>query len=601
MRTVFGAELSLGDGAPYGRSGSARSASAGAGPRPGGLPPAVPSTGGRAPGRRREGQPRYDFEALTEAAGGHWQIFTGCRKGMCVKHFRRMVRRLRRRHWRDLVDRFGPAGSVSSSPITVTRSTTNAMPRWPRWRRASVSGSSPPPARTSPGRRGGGWRWRWSSGPAVPRRAAGWLAPLGGAHLRSGDELAQVFAQNPEVVTAAAELGEECAFGLQLIAPQLPPFDVPSGQTEDSWLRELAMVGAAGRYGPRADAPRAYAQIERELDVIAALKFPGYFLVVHDITRFCRENKILCQGRGSAANSAVCYALGITASTRSPTGLLFERFLSPARDGPPDIDIDIESDRREQVIQYVYGQLRPRLRGAGGQRHHLPRPVRCGTWPAPWGFRRASRTPGASRSAGGTAWPTRRRDGIPEVLDLAGADRGPATAHGYPLRRHGDLRPPDRRRVPGGVGADGESQCAAVGQRRLRRNRFGEVRPAGSGHALGPALRHRPGRRAQGHRGRPGQAGPVRGGGLRDAVAGRFGRRVPGGVPGADGDPAAAAAPHFLRPGGGGRADPARAHPGRLGAPLHSAPQRARTGHLRPSVDGGGPRRRSAFRCFRSS
>jgi error-prone DNA polymerase len=100
----------------------------------------------------------------------------------------------------------------------------------------------------------------------------------------------------------------------------------------------------------------AYAQIERELDVISALNFPGYFLVVHDITQFCRRNNILCQGRGSAANSAVCYALGVTAVDPVANGLLFERFLSPARDGPPDIDIDIESDLREQVIQYVYGR-----------------------------------------------------------------------------------------------------------------------------------------------------------------------------------------------------------------------------------------------------
>ncbi|MFY9336571.1 MAG: error-prone DNA polymerase, partial [Mycobacterium sp.] len=186
--------------------------------------------------------------------------------------------------------------------------------------------------------------------------AAGWLAPLGGSHLRSGEEMSRLFVQHPDAVAAAAELGEQCAFELALIAPQLPPFDVPDGHTEDSWLRELVMLGAAQRYGPRAGAARAYAQIERELDVIAQLNFPGYFLVVHDITQFCRRNNILCQGRGSAANSAVCYALGVTAVDPVANGLLFERFLSPARDGPPDIDIDIESDLREQVIQYVYAR-----------------------------------------------------------------------------------------------------------------------------------------------------------------------------------------------------------------------------------------------------
>ncbi|EUA14648.1 DNA polymerase III, alpha subunit [Mycobacterium kansasii 732] len=186
--------------------------------------------------------------------------------------------------------------------------------------------------------------------------AAGWLAPLGGSHLRSGDEMARMFAWRPEAVTAAAELGEQCAFELALIAPQLPPFDVPDGHTEDSWLRQLVMAGARHRYGPPDGAPRAYAQIEHELKVIAQLRFPGYFLVVHDITQFCRRNNILCQGRGSAANSAVCYALGVTAVDPVANELLFERFLSPARDGPPDIDIDIESDQREKVIQYVYGK-----------------------------------------------------------------------------------------------------------------------------------------------------------------------------------------------------------------------------------------------------
>ncbi|MDP9168885.1 MAG: error-prone DNA polymerase, partial [Actinomycetota bacterium] len=184
--------------------------------------------------------------------------------------------------------------------------------------------------------------------------ASGWLAPLGGSHLRSGDEMAHLFDQHPGAVPAAAELGEQCAFRLALIAPKLPPFEVPEGQTEDSWLRHLVMTGARSRYGPPERAPQAYAQIEHELRVIAHLDFPGYFLVVHDITRFCKENEILCQGRGSAANSAVCYALGVTNVDPVANELLFERFLSPARDGPPDIDIDIESDLREEAIQYVY-------------------------------------------------------------------------------------------------------------------------------------------------------------------------------------------------------------------------------------------------------
>lgn len=236
--------------------------------------------------------------------------------------------------------------------------------------------------------------------------AAGWLAPLGGAHLRSGEEMARLFAWCPEAVTAAAELGERCAFGLQLIAPRLPPFDVPDGHTEDSWLRSLVMAGARERYRPPKSAPRAYSQIEHELKVIAQLRFPGYFLVVHDITRFCRDNDILCQGRGSAANSAVCYALGVTAVDPVANELLFERFLSPARDGPPDIDIDIESDQREKVIQYVYHKYGRDYAAQVANVITYRGAARCVTWPAPWASRRASRTRGASRSATGPGRPT---------------------------------------------------------------------------------------------------------------------------------------------------------------------------------------------------
>src|SRR5690349_11831526 len=122
-----------------------------------------------------------------------------------------------------------------------------------------------------------------------------------------------------------------------------------------TWLRELTANEALRRYGrPSPANQRAYDQIAYELKIIEDLNYPGYFLVVHDIATFCRQRGILCQGRGSAANSAVCYALGITAVDPLQFNLLFERFLSSVRDGPPDIDIDIESDRREEAIQHVY-------------------------------------------------------------------------------------------------------------------------------------------------------------------------------------------------------------------------------------------------------
>ncbi|MGH3622173.1 MAG: error-prone DNA polymerase, partial [Sciscionella sp.] len=182
----------------------------------------------------------------------------------------------------------------------------------------------------------------------------GWLPPAGTAYLRSGREMAHRFARYPGAVRRAALLGVLCSFDLSLVAPRLPPFTVLPGRTEDSYLRELAYQGAERRYGPPAANPEAHRQIEHELRVIERLGFPGYFLIVWDIVSFCHANDILCQGRGSAANSAVCFALGITNVDPVEYDLLFERFLAPARDGPPDIDLDIESDRREEAIQYVY-------------------------------------------------------------------------------------------------------------------------------------------------------------------------------------------------------------------------------------------------------
>lgn len=347
MRTVFGAELSLGDThllvlarGPEGYRRLSRQLAA------------AHLAGGQ------KGKPRYDYDALTEAAGGHWHILTGCRKGHVRQALSAGGPGAAAEALADLVDRFGP-DRVS---IELTRHGTPVDDE----HNAALAGLAPRfgvgVVATTAAHFAEPGRARLAMAMAAIRagrsldEAAGWLAPLGGGHLRSGAEMARLFARRPEVVTAAADLGEQCAFELALIAPQLPPFDVPDGHTEDSWLRELVMIGAAQRYGPRAGAARAYAQIERELDIIAQLDFPGYFLVVHDITQFCRRSNILCQGRGSAANSAVCYALGVTAVDPIANDLLFERFLSPARDGPPDIDIDIESDLREQVIQYVYAR-----------------------------------------------------------------------------------------------------------------------------------------------------------------------------------------------------------------------------------------------------
>jgi error-prone DNA polymerase len=184
----------------------------------------------------------------------------------------------------------------------------------------------------------------------------GWLNASPLAHLRSDSEQRRRFARWPGVVDQAGELATALAFDLRLVAPNLPPFSTPPGMDEQSYLEELVAEGATKRYGTREEerVAGAWRQIDHELGVIKTLGFAGYFLTVWDITEFCRRNDIYCQGRGSAANSAVCFSLGITNADAVKLNLFFERFLSPARDGPPDIDVDIESGRREEVIQYVY-------------------------------------------------------------------------------------------------------------------------------------------------------------------------------------------------------------------------------------------------------
>jgi len=185
----------------------------------------------------------------------------------------------------------------------------------------------------------------------------GWLPASPFAHLRSAAEQERRFARWPGAVARTVEIARACAFDLRLAAPELPDHDVPAGHTEMTWLRELTMRGAAVRYpGTHPQHEQAMHQIAYELDVIEQLNFPGYFLVLVDVVSFCREHDIYCQGRGSAANSAVCYSLGVTKADAVALGLLFERFLSPERDGPPDIDLDIEHQRREEVIQYVYAK-----------------------------------------------------------------------------------------------------------------------------------------------------------------------------------------------------------------------------------------------------
>src|SRR6059058_5531354 len=176
-------------------------------------------------------------------------------------------------------------------------------------------------------------------------------------HLKSPEEMQKLFADFPEAIANTAELSSRLEFTLKDLGYEFPKYPVPDGETMMSFLRERTREGFQQRYG-RATADlrnRARQQVERELKLIEHLKLEGYFLIVWDLVRFCREQNILVQGRGSAANSAACYSLGITAVDPVGMDLLFERFLSEERGEWPDIDLDLPSgDRRERVIQHVY-------------------------------------------------------------------------------------------------------------------------------------------------------------------------------------------------------------------------------------------------------
>ena len=162
-----------------------------------------------------------------------------------------------------------------------------------------------------------------------------------------------LFADDPAAVARSVEVAERCRFSLSELHYRYPSERLPDGMTSAQWLRRLTLSGARRRYGGTVPAD-VEAQINRELALIEELDYCGYFLTMWEIVRFCRRENIICQGRGSAANSAVCYCLGITAIDPVRMGLLFERFISRERSEPPDIDLDIEHNRREEVIQHVY-------------------------------------------------------------------------------------------------------------------------------------------------------------------------------------------------------------------------------------------------------
>ena len=173
----------------------------------------------------------------------------------------------------------------------------------------------------------------------------------GERHLRQRQALVAIY---PTALLAeGVQIAARCSFTLDELRYRYPAELVPDGQTADSWLRQLTEEGTRWRW-PTGISPKVRTQIEHELALITELKYAPYFLTVHDIVRFARSRSILCQGRGSAANSAVCFALGVTEVDPARMNLLVERFISKERDEPPDIDVDFEHERREEVFQYIY-------------------------------------------------------------------------------------------------------------------------------------------------------------------------------------------------------------------------------------------------------
>ncbi len=308
---------------------------------------------------KEKGRPSYELEALAAASGGEWAILTGCRKGAVRRALdsapnrsdgeaaaRREIDRLvslfgRDRVFVELTDHGHPGDDVRCDRLSEL-----------------ADGAQLPTVAT------GGVHYATAAGAPLAEAMAAirsrrsldeldpYLPATGAARLRSGAAMLRRFDRHRDAVARTASLARELAFRLRAARPALPDFEVPEGHTPMSRLRQLVWEGAAQRYD--LDDPKVVARLERELDVVEQKNFPGYFLIVHDIVSFAAGKQILCQGRGSAANSAICFVLGITAVDAIFYDLPFERFLNSMRDEEPDIDVDFESDRREEVIQYVY-------------------------------------------------------------------------------------------------------------------------------------------------------------------------------------------------------------------------------------------------------
>ncbi len=357
LPTVYGAELSLGltrtqNGVPdpegshllvlaRGVEGYHR------------LSGAITEAGLRAP---EKGSPAHDLDELAERGEGHWMVLTGCRKGTVRQALAAHGPRAAAEELDRLVARFGREQVV----VELTASAQPGADEVNELLARIAEDRGLPSVATGNVHHATPQERRLAAAMAAVRarrslaELEGWLDLSGGAHLRSGQEMMRQFGHRPDVVRRSVVLARELAFDLRKASPRLPKQGIPGGRTAAEHLRDLLERGFAERYAGRPNETAARARVEREMAVIVEKDFAGYFIIVHDIVAFARSRRILCQGRGSAASSAVCYALGITAIDSVYFDLPFERFISQHREEEPDIDVDFDSDRREEVIQWVY-------------------------------------------------------------------------------------------------------------------------------------------------------------------------------------------------------------------------------------------------------
>ena len=537
-----------------------------------------------------KGRPVYDLdERRRRCAGTCWcspaAARARCRAGAGSTGGRRPPRRA---SCDRLAALFG-AGQrgASSSPTTATRSTTSATTPWPSW---------PPHAGlptvatnnvhyATPGAAPAGHGAGRGAGPAQPGRgrrlAARRRPPRTCAPARRWR--ARFARATPARWRDAAALGARVRLRpARWSRRELPPFPVPPGHTEASWLRELTCArGAASGTAAAPSTPRPYAQIDHELDDHRGAGLPRLLPDRARHRRFCRAHGHPTARAGARRRTPRSATRSASpTSTRCRTGCCSSGSSSPERDGPPDIDVDIESDRREEVIQYVYASYGRRARRPGRQRHLLPAAV--------GGARRgqgarvlagpAGRLEQADRPLGHGA-PTPTSTDIPragasscanELLSFPrhlGIHSGGMVICDRPVI---EVCPVEWARMTGRTVLQWDKDdCAAVGLVKFDLLGLGMLSAL---HYAFDLVAEHDGVDVDLHELPPDDPEVY-----EMLCAGRLGRGVPGGVPGADGHPAPAAAARVLRPGGRGRADPARPDPGRLGAPLHPARATARS------------------------